>query len=218
MNKIVNFLSGTRILEEVESPINGKITVVNSLAWGTYIQVENLTQSGGILEGIWKKTLKKVTSNRLQVTRCLVLGLGGGSAAKVARDFWPEAKITGVDIDPIMVGLGKKYLGLDEVQVKVQVQDAFEFLTTQNAQPPIPYDLILVDLYVGRDYPEKFESENYIRLVRTVLASNGVAVFNRLYFDEKRLQAVKFGKKLEKIFTKVDCFYPQANLMFICRS
>ena len=31
-----------------------------------------------------------------------------------------------------------------------------------------------------------------------------------------RTEAVKFGNKLEKIFSKVDWFYPQANLMFIC--
>jgi len=219
----MDFLLGMKILEEKTSPINGKIKVVKSLGFGIYIQVEGLTQSGGVVEDIWRSALRKVKGKRQEVKECLILGLGGGSAAKLVRKFWPasrgepKAKITGVDIDPVMVEMGKKYMGLDKVQVKIQIQDAKDFLLTISHQPStIKYDLILVDLYKGHEVPEKFQSENYIQLVRTVLASGGVAVFNRLYFGEKRPEAMKFGKKLEKVFSKVDYFYPEANVMFIC--
>src|SRR3990167_8603768 len=98
---------GTKIIEKRVSPINGRITVARSLGLGTYIQVEGLTQSGGVVENIWKQTLRKVKSKkeegitRSAIKRCLILGLGGGTAAKVIRKLWPEAKITGVEIDPI---------------------------------------------------------------------------------------------------------------------
>ncbi len=223
MGKISDFLTGTQTLEIVESPINGKITVVRNIAFGTYIQVNNLTQSGGIIKNIWDKTLRKVKSNKKQVTSCLVLGLGGGSVVGVVKKYWPEAKITAVDIDPIMVDLGKKYLGLGSVDITIT--DAYDFLN-QNPKFQNYFDLVLVDLYVGDEYPKKFESENYIQLVSlstlssrpkgTVLASGGVAVFNRLYYGEKRSQAVKFGGKLEKYFKKVEFFYPEANLMLVC--
>src|SRR3989338_7700264 len=91
---------------------------------GTYIQAGGLTQSGGIVEIIWKKTLKKVKSEEGKVKSALILGLGGGTVAKLIRKNWPEAKITGVDIDPVMIELGKKYLHLDESQVKIKIQDA----------------------------------------------------------------------------------------------
>jgi len=214
---LAKFLSGTQILEEVISPVNGKVQVVRSLGLGTYIQAEGLTQSGGIMESVWGKPLKKTKNQKPKIKNILILGLGGGTAAKLVRKYWPYTKITGVDLDPIMVNLGKKYLGLDKLDVKVVIDDAYNFL--KNSKFHIPnsiFDLILVDLYVGDKFPEKFESENYIQLIRSVLASDGVAVFNRLYWGEKRPKAMRFLKKLEKNFKNVDVVYPEANIMFIC--
>lgn len=215
MGKLADFLTGTRVLEEVESPINGKISVVKSLAWGTYIQVDGLTQSGGILEGIWKKTLRILNSQFSIINSCLIIGLGGGTAAKLVRKYWPKTRIVGVDLDSVMVELGKKYLGLDKVHVQVHVQDAYEFVRV-NSKNKRKFDLILVDLYVGREYPERFESEIFIKAVSTILSKNGSAIFNRLYFGEKRKEAMKFGEKLEKVFPRAERFFPEANLMFIC--
>ena len=221
MGKIGDFLTGIQVLEEVDSPINGKIKVIKGLAYGTYIQVEGLTQSGGILKSVWKKPLKKVASSKQQVARVLILGLGGGTVAGLVRGFWPEAKITGVDLDPVMVELGRKYLGLDKYKVKVVIGDAYKYIEqgAKNKEPRRElksYDLILVDLYIGREFPKKFESENYIHLVRNILAGEGIVIFNRLYYGEKRSEAVKFGKKLEKMFSKVDVVYPEANVMYVC--
>lgn len=214
---VIDFLSGTTVLEEIDSPINGKITVVKSLAFGTYIQVGGLTQSGGILYDVWKKPLKKVAGNDKQVARVLILGLGGGTVVKLVRKFWPEAKITAVDLDPTMVELGKKYLGLNAQDIKVVISDAFSFLAGHKSVTTYHFDLILIDLYVGFEFPKEFESEKYISLVKTHLANDGMAIFNRLYYGDERSVAVKFGNKLEKIFSKVDVVYPEANIMFICK-
>jgi len=206
---------GIKVLEERESRYNGHLKVSRSLGFGTYIQAEGLTQSGGIVETIWKQTINKVKSQKLKVRSCLILGLGGGTVAKPVRKNWPEVKITGIDIDPIMIELGKKYLKLNDYKVKIIVGDAFDFPNLSN-HPNRKYDLIFVDLYNGEEFPEKFETENYIQLVRTVLSSRGMVVFNRTYYGDKRPKAVKFGNKLKKVFTNVEWFYPEANLMFIC--
>jgi len=203
---------GTKILSVQKSKYNGKIVVSKSLGFGTHIQSDGLTQSGGIVETIWKSTLRKIHNSKFVINNSLILGLGGGTAAKLIRKNWPDVKITGVDIDPIMVELGKKHLGLDEFGVEIKIGDALKELETIEKK----FDLVIVDLYNGDKYPEKFETENYIDLVRSHLSRGGVAVFNRLYFGDKRPQAVKFGKRLKKIFSEVDWFYPEANLMFVC--
>ena len=195
---------GTKIVEEVNSPINGDIRVVRSLGFGTYIQVNNLTQSGGIIEAFWKETLRKIRKEKIKSV--LILGLGGGTVAKLAGKYWPKSKITGIEIDPVMVELGKKYLGLKNT--KVIIQDAYEY-TKKNKEK---YDLVIVDLYIGDEFPKKFEEESFLKL----LTKSKLVIFNRLYFGEKRKEAVKFGNKLEKVFPKVNWFYPQANLMFFC--
>src|SRR3989344_4411252 len=219
MGKLDDFMSGVKILEVASSPINGKIQVVRSLGLGNYIQVEGLTQSGGVVNEVWKTTLWKLKNKRTkELKNCLILGLGGGSAAKLVRKFWPDAKITGVEIDPIMVNLGKKYLKLDAVEVDIVIDDAYKFVANSSKLIAQSYNLILVDLYIGYDVPEKFQSENYIHLVRSLLARSGTAVFNRLYFGEKRKEAEKFGEKLEKVFSKVERIFPEANVMFVCES
>lgn len=240
----INLVTGTFLKEVVNSPVNGEISVIKSLAFGTYISVGNLTQSGGVVEEIWRKTLRKVHNSSFIIHNSLILGLGGGSTAKVIRKLWPDTKITGVDIDPLMIELGKKYLGLDKYEVQVQIEDAMGFLIqkskiktpsfakatkgkqnynlklkTKNTRYKIQdtkYNLICVDLYVGDDFPVKFESDEFLRRTRTVLADNGIVVFNRLYYGEKRKQAMLFGEKLKKHFSKVDYVFPQANLMFVC--
>lgn len=199
--------------EEIISPINGKLTVVKDLAWGTYIKGGGLTQSGGVAEKVWKTALKEVRSQGLEARESLILGLGGGGAAKLIRKYWPEAKITGVEIDPIMVDLGKKYLGLNEAGVDIKIQDAYEYCSNiQN----IKYDLILVDLYIGDKVPEKFETRKFLELVAGLLTKDGKAIFNRLYYDEKRNEAEKLLSKLKEIFSKVISIRPEANIMFIC--
>jgi len=138
---------GLKILEEVTSPINGKVSVVKSLGLGTYIQVENLTQSGGVVYDVWRDTLKEIKNLKLEIKNCLILGLGGGSAATLVQKYWPNSKITGVDIDPIMVEMGKKYMGLTGVEAIIE--DAEKFLLTISRQPStIKYDLVLVDTYL----------------------------------------------------------------------
>lgn len=212
---IVDFFKGVTVLEEVTSPVNGKISVVKSLGLGTYFQVGDLTQSGGIVYEIWRTTLKKIKSKVSEPGSILILGLGGGNCAKLSRKLWPFGQITGVDFDEVIVNLGKKYLGLGDVNADIVVSDAYEFIEKSVTEKK-EYDLVIVDLYVGQEFPVVFESDIFLQNIDKVLSRNGVAVFNRLYFADKRPRTVKFGNNLEKIFGKVEYFYPEANVMLIC--
>ena len=204
------FMLGTKVLEERESKFNGHIKVSRSLGFGTYIQAEGLTQSGGIVGVIWKPTLHKIQKTNSKIQNVLILGLGGGTAAKYVRLFWPETKIKGIDIDPVMIELGKKYLGLDQINVQIKTGDAYDFGGKA--------DLMIIDLYNGDKFPEKFETTEFLNKVKNSLTESGVAVFNRTYYGDKRPDTVRFGNKLQKIFSNVEWFYPEANLLFICRS
>ncbi len=202
----------TKILKEKKSKFNGSLRVVRTFGMGTYIQAGGLTQSGGIVETIWRQTLRQIKANRQEVKEVLILGLGGGTVAKLLRKKYPETKITGIDIDPTIVELGKKYLGLDQIKIDIKINDAQKELKSTKKK----YDLIIVDLYNGDKFPPEFEEDYYVHLVRSLLSRSGISVFNRLYYGDKRPQAVKFGNKLNKIFSKVTWFYPEANVMFLC--
>lgn len=209
----MNILSGSKVLEEVESQINGKVTVIKSLGFGTYLKVGSLTQSGGVIYSVWKATLLKLKKKKSGFKDCLILGLGGGSAASLVRKYWPVTVIDGVDIDPVMINLGKKYLNLKAENI--YLEDAEDYCKRAKGKGK-KYELILVDMYIGDHYPEKFEKDGFIALVKDILGKEGVAVFNRLYYGKKRKEAAKFGEKLDKAFKKVERVYPEANLMFVC--
>lgn len=194
---------GTTILEERESKFNGHLRVLKTWGMGTYIQAGGLTQSGGIVESIWRSTLRQLNHQPLAIKSCLILGLGGGTLAKLLRKKYPDAKITGVEIDPIMIELGKKYLDLDKYDIDIKIQDAFKFLEKNKYK----YDLLIVDTYLG---------DKYVEFTGLHPAMAKITVFNRLYFGDKRPDTVRFGNKLEKIYKKVTWYYPEANLMFIC--
>lgn len=193
---------GTTILEERDSKYNGHLRVLRTWGMGTYIQAGGLTQSGGIVESIWKSTLKKVKDK--EIKSILILGLGGGTLAKLLRKKYLNAKITGVEIDPIMIDLGRKYLELDMYGIDIKIADTNKFKFGK-------YDLVIVDMYSGDSFPKEFESGEFLKK----LTKFKTVIINRLYYGEKRPDTVRFGNRLEKHFKKVTWFYPEANLMFL---
>lgn len=209
---IITFMIGQKILEEKESKYNGHLKVIRSWGLGTYIQASGLTQSGGVVETIWGKTVRKIKNLRPKVRNALILGYGGGTVAKLLKKNWQDIDIEGVDIDPVIVELGKKYLGDQKINIKIG--DASDYV---KLKPAGSYDLVIVDLYNGDKFPEKFEKESFLKITKKLLTKDGIAVFNRLYYGAKRPLAAKFGKKLEEVFSKVDWHFPEANVMLICQ-
>ncbi|MBL7036786.1 methyltransferase domain-containing protein [Candidatus Microgenomates bacterium] len=190
---------GNKILETTKSSFNKDIKVVSTFGVGTYIQAGGITQSGGVVKTIWKTALKNIGKEK--VKSCLILGLGGGTVAGLVRKKYPLAKITGVEIDPVMVALGKKYLGLERHGVDIKIADARKFKLKK-------YDLVIVDTYLG---------DEYVNLLGSDLSKSGVIVFNRLFYGDKKKAALEFEKKLKEIFSSVEVVKPPANIIFICR-
>ena len=191
------------VLEERDSKYNGRLKVIKTLGYGTYIQSDGLTQSGGVVESIWKSILRRIKDK--DITKILVLGLGAGTLAKLLRRKYPNSKIAGVEIDPLMIELGKKYFKLEDFKININVKDVINFKIDK-------YDLIIVDLYNGDKYPKEFETIKFLKSLR----SSKLLVFNRLYYREKKQDALEFGEKLKKVFQKVETYYPTANVMFFC--
>lgn len=197
---------------------NEAIEIRRTLGLGIYITVGGLTQSGWVVETIWREVLKYGTSKKLINTsrpgKCLILGLGGGSILKVLENFvrW---KMTAIDIDPVIVSMGKKYLFNPQKNTSIKIIDAYGYvkrLVKANRE----YDLIIVDLYHGKRVPKIFENDEFLIMLLKLVGINGVVIINRLYSSSERIDSVKFGHKLERYFA-VDYFYPRANLMLIGR-
>lgn len=210
--KLKSFLQklilGETLLLETDSVINGNIRVYDSW-FGKEMQIGKVSQSGELVERVWKAGLLAISCTKSDISNCLILGLGCGNAAKIIAKKWPNAKITGIEIDPTVVEIGKKYFALGKISnLEIIVGDAIK--KTINTK----FDLILVDLYLGQDFPKEAESEVFLQGLKKILDKNGMVVINRLYYsDSLKEKAEEFLLKVKAIFPKVNTKEAVTNLL-----
>lgn len=201
-------------IAQFDSEYNDKVTIVESFG-KPYIEVGGLMQSGSFLERVWSSGCKKLKLSELAVSEVLILGLGGGSFAEVINQLFPDAKITGVDIDSVIVDAGRKYLKLNQTKkLKVYIDDAFSQVKKLKDQKK-KFDLIFVDLYCGYNLPEFVERENFLNILKNLLSPAGHVIFNRLYFRKYKIEADIFLDKLTEIFHDVKSSRSYSNLLIL---
>jgi spermidine synthase len=115
--------------------------------------------------------------------RVLVLGLGGGSAARVVRALAPRARIVGVELDSEVVRAAREHFDLDEIGVQVIVGDARRYLARTKRR----FDVVIEDLFIGNQRslrkPPWLPAPGLAAAARRV-ARGGILVSNTL--DENR--------------------------------
>lgn len=209
---MIMWLLNAQVLEKVESAHNGEIQVVRTLE-GVRITVGGISQSGWLVRRVWQPALAKIKKMLPDAGRILILGLGGGSVAQLTEHYWPDSKKIGVDVDPVMVYLGEKYLNLGDVgNLKFEEADAFSWVETSKKK----FDLVLVDLYKGDAIPAEFRTVGFFSSVAKLVAPAGVAAFNHLYSAGEREMAAEFEKRLHKVFSGTVTIAPEANIIYIC--
>jgi spermidine synthase len=99
-------------------------------------------QTGSVWDALVAPLLLLPASRRRSV---LILGLGGGSAARIVRALAPRAEIIGVECDPEVVRAAREHFDLDEIGVRVVEADARSYLGSTRRR----FDAVLEDVFVG---------------------------------------------------------------------
>lgn len=128
--------------------------------------------------------------------RILILGLGGGSVARLVRALAPQAEIRGVELDGEVVRLARAHLDLDALGVEVEISDALEWLKSaaSGGASGDLYDAILEDVFIGRGddvHKPGWIPEPAHRLARERLAPGGIFVSNTLDEHERVSSAMR---------------------------
>jgi spermidine synthase len=188
-----------KLLFQTFSPINRKIQVLEDF-YGQRLVVGGLTQSGGQVERIWKEALNKIPNTKHQTPNILILGLGAGTLAELISQKWPEAKMIGVEIDPEIIKVGKKYFALGKIpNLKIVNADAAWYLAKLEIRN-WKFEIIFVDVYLADQVPFQCETMGFLRCLERKLAEDGLLVFNRLNYKKHKGKTRRFLDKLEKIF------------------
>jgi len=99
--------------------------------------------TGSVWDALVAPTLCLAPARR---KRFLILGLGGGSTARLIRALAPAAKIVGVEIDAGVIKAARQEFGLDALGIEVVQADGRDFLNQDRHR----YDLVIDDIFIGK--------------------------------------------------------------------
>jgi spermidine synthase len=110
----------------------------------------------------------------------LVLGLGGGSAARLIRTLAPEAHIVGVELDADVVAAARSHFDLDALGVEIVLGEALSVLRRERRR----FDIVVEDVFVGITRhvrkPEGFPLPG-LELAWRRVAKGGVLISNTIH-------------------------------------
>ncbi len=125
--------------------------------------------------GVWDAYLAIPSLIGRPLRRVALLGNAGGTTARALGVFYPEARVDGVELDPDVSAVGRRFFGMeDNPRLNVVDADARPFLRRTNAR----YDLIVADAYRAPYVPFYLATREFFRLARSRLAPGGVIVLN----------------------------------------
>jgi spermidine synthase len=104
-----------------------------------------------------------------------LIGLAGGTTARqFTQVYGPTVQIDGVEIDPQIVEVGRKYFAMNEPNLNVVVEDGRYFLKTTASR----YDVIGVDAYRQPYIPFQLTTKEFFQESYDHLNDRGVMVLN----------------------------------------
>jgi spermidine synthase len=125
--------------------------------------------------GVWDTFLALPPLLGRPLERVAILGNAGGTTARAMGVYYPKAEIDGVELDPAVTEVGRRYLGLDDnPRLDVHTADARPFLRRSDGG----YDLIVVDAYRPPYVPFYLATREFFQLVRDRLAPGGMVALN----------------------------------------
>ena len=242
----MNFLSffSPQTIYRTSSRFNGAIEVVEFLGKRELV-VGGLQQSGWLVQKLWKAAISTINNQpsfaasgaaskgrQSTINNILILGLGAGSVLPIINRYYPNAKIVGVEIDPVIIDTGKKFFALESHKnVTIVTADAFTFIDNHIKKEQgqrirsnstyhwsTRYDLILIDLYRGGEVPKKLRTQAFFQKVKGLLSKDGVVMINHLRGKGREKDLKQFEKLLYTVFAKVDVVKPLVNQVYIARS
>lgn len=202
---VFDSLKYPKIIYEVDSKLNGKVRVVEigktrKLIANNVLQSVNETSPScpKIFSG---KAAELIMREAPNAKRILILGLGGGTVASILSKKLPEAQIVSVEFDPVMIGIAKKYFGVDSINNhRIIEADALRVVVEPEEfdLAPSSFDVLFVDIYVGNQYPDLGKTGNFMASLKRLVSSGGLIVFNRIYTEEHQEDVNNFVIQVEE--------------------
>lgn len=171
-------------------------------------------------ERYWFKAADEVVKRLGDPKRALVVGVGGATILHLLGREFPGLKFVGVELDPEIIRVAKKFFGLDEIKnLSLVVGDGKEYVLEYKGDK---FDLTFIDAYLGGNFPLQFEEKRFLRRLRKITDPEGLIVINRA----SGFNRPPFEKLLSDVFDKVEMIEIPlpgflgglgGNLLYLCK-
>ncbi|MBI5613712.1 fused MFS/spermidine synthase [Candidatus Gottesmanbacteria bacterium] len=208
ISHIFSFIAPQKI-EVVKSKIQGDITV--EYYRGEYrVTVNSFWQSGSYARGVMRAALHGLLISQKSIRKILFLGIGPGSMVHVIRESFPMVHITGVDIDPAMLDIGRTYFHVqNDDKTSLIVSDAWEYV--KKLKKNELFQIIVSDLFIGCDTWENLRSRTFLNKIYVHLEKGGVYISNSSYIEKYKRQTDVFVEYVREIFDSVEIISRNPN-------
>ena len=205
-----------QVIFRSSSSFNKNIEVIES--FGTrQLRVNGVVQTGTYTHLLFKNGLKKLIPWHIgPMEKILVFGIGGGDVFKQLLHTFPGAQVTGIDIDPEIVRISKKFFSLGNDKVQFAVSDAKKFPDIYLRRDGL-FDLVVVDIYIGNDVPDFVTSVQFLTSVKRLLSRHGSVMFNYFSSTDQAQKSDKLRLKIRKIYPDVVMESNQRNIFYYFR-
>lgn len=173
--------SGDRVIFEEETQLQYARVVqepdgARQLQLNEGVAVHSLYRPGSFLTGdYWDGLLVLPFTTLAQApSRVAILGNAAGTVTRAYGHYFPAAQIDGVEIDPALAQIGRRYFDMRAPHLAIYNQDARPWLRTS----PGGYDVIVLDAYRQPYIPFYLTTREFFQLAREQLAPGGVLVVN----------------------------------------
>ncbi len=162
-------------VKTARSEISGQIQV-RMLNGKLLLDTAHANYSFGSLHRLFRKVFRHLEFPNAAPSSMLLLGLGGGSIVSIIREeYGLGLPITAVDADPVVINLAAEMFGIGRfVGVEVLCADAADFVRDSDRE----FGMIVADLFVDNDVPEKFTTLPFLSACHRLLAPGGRAIVN----------------------------------------
>jgi len=164
------------------------------------IFVGNIPQSGGEFIYMWRNVIEQISKKSFHPKTCLMLGVAGGTAINELQKRFPDIKITGVELDPVIIEVATQNSFFEVGKnVKIQIKDAVQWVATDNTE----YDIVIVDLYIGDQNPAIAGQKPFLQKIKKLIKKEGIVLYNCHFNKLKEEEYVAFRKNTDAVFSEV---------------
>lgn len=157
-----------------------------------------------LVDGIWDYFLIVPYFNNPPFTEndvdsLLVIGSAAGTISKAYSHIYGPIPIDGVEIDPAIIEVGRRWFDMHEPNVQTYAQDGRYFLSHTSTT----YDIIAVDAYRPPYIPFHLTTREFFQEIYNHLNENGVVAINAGRSDTDYSLVDALGTTMKTVFPNV---------------